>query len=91
MNEMWKSVMPASHASRAKSSCEYIKPFDGILMDRQPRSRHQRTSGRRLRRMVGSPPPKATLVAPRRRASASAAMTGSVAMFSFRISSVIEQ
>ncbi len=41
--------------------------------------------------MVGSPPPNATFVAPRRRASASAAMTGSVAMFSFRISSVIEQ
>ena len=34
MNEMWKSVMPASHASSANERYEYIKPFDGILMER---------------------------------------------------------
>ena len=34
MNEMWKSLIPASTASSANALYEYINPFDGILIDR---------------------------------------------------------
>ena len=92
MNEMWKSVIPASHRFLGERAIRVHQPVRRDL-DRAVAAiaapAHQRQEAAPDGRLAAAEGDLGGAARPRRRSSC--AITAAVAMFSCRISSVIEQ